>query len=208
MAYQPHPPTLALAPWPLPRPHTQLAEQRARDEAEEAEKTGKVELRATLKPKIDAWAAGKKVRCRLVGAASRAAEHDMAGRVAVQGCRVVCVPGAGTCMAGSDLSARERYPCLLAALTPAAPFRCSRRVQDNIRALLASLHTVLWEGSGWTPPNMADMVENAKVGAEEGAGGGGQPVCLPCCRHWTPPAVVAARWQRWSCARAPLPTAR
>lgn len=35
--------------------------------------------------------------------------------------------------------------------------------QDNIRALLASLHTVLWEGSGWTPPGMADMVEGAKV---------------------------------------------
>lgn len=40
----------------------QLAEKRARDEAEEAEKSGKVELRTSLKPKIDAWAAGKKVR--------------------------------------------------------------------------------------------------------------------------------------------------
>lgn len=72
----------------------QLAEKRARDEAEAAEKSGKVELRTTLKPKIDAWSAGKK---------------------------------------------------------------------DNIRALLASLHTVLWEGSGWTQPSMADMVEPGKV---------------------------------------------
>lgn len=26
--------------------------------------------------------------------------------------------------------------------------------KDNIRALLSTLHTVLWEGSGWNPPNM------------------------------------------------------
>lgn len=76
-------------------PVLQLAEKRARDEAEAAEKSGKVELRSALKPKIDAWSAGKK---------------------------------------------------------------------DNIRALLASLHTVLWEDSGWTPPSMADMVEPGKVG--------------------------------------------
>ncbi|KAL4421727.1 hypothetical protein ABPG77_002343 [Micractinium sp. CCAP 211/92] len=72
----------------------QLAEKRARDEAEAAEKSGKVELRSALKPKIDAWSAGKK---------------------------------------------------------------------DNIRALLASLHTVLWQDSGWTQPSMADMVEPGKV---------------------------------------------
>ncbi|EFN51523.1 hypothetical protein CHLNCDRAFT_59232 [Chlorella variabilis] len=72
----------------------QLTEKRARDEAEAAEKSGKVELRASLQPKIDAWSAGKK---------------------------------------------------------------------DNIRALLASLHTVLWEDSGWTPPSMAEMVDNNKV---------------------------------------------
>lgn len=34
---------------------------------------------------------------------------------------------------------------------------------DNIRALLSSLHVVLWEDSGWTPPSIADMVEDAKV---------------------------------------------
>lgn len=63
---RPCPDTLASLPTntrlacPPPCHPLQLAEQRARDEAEEAEKSGKVELRATLKPKIDAWAAGKK----------------------------------------------------------------------------------------------------------------------------------------------------
>lgn len=36
-------------------------------------------------------------------------------------------------------------------------------LQDNIRALLSTLHTVLWEGSGWNPPNMTDLVETNKV---------------------------------------------
>ena len=36
-------------------------------------------------------------------------------------------------------------------------------LQDNIRALLATLHTVLWEGSGWVQPGMADLVETARV---------------------------------------------
>ena len=36
-------------------------------------------------------------------------------------------------------------------------------VQDNIRALLASLHTILWEGSGWTPPGLTDLVEAPRV---------------------------------------------
>ena len=36
-------------------------------------------------------------------------------------------------------------------------------MQDNIRALLSTLHTVLWEGSGWTPPQMTDLVETGKV---------------------------------------------
>ena len=72
----------------------QLAETRAREEAEDAEKAGKVALRVTLKPKIDGWAAGKK---------------------------------------------------------------------DNIRALLSTLHVVLWEGSGWTSPGIADVMEPGKV---------------------------------------------
>ena len=71
-----------------------LAEKRAREEAEDAEKAGKVAFRDTLKPKIDAWAAGKK---------------------------------------------------------------------DNIRALLSTLHVVIWEGSGWTSPSIADMVDPGKV---------------------------------------------
>ena len=36
-------------------------------------------------------------------------------------------------------------------------------MQDNIRALLASLHTILWEGSGWTPPGLTDLVEPPRV---------------------------------------------
>ena len=36
-------------------------------------------------------------------------------------------------------------------------------MQDNIRALLATLHTVLWEGSGWGQPGMTDLVEAARV---------------------------------------------
>lgn len=36
-------------------------------------------------------------------------------------------------------------------------------MQDNIRALLSTLHTVLWEGSGWTAPGMTDLVEVSKV---------------------------------------------
>lgn len=36
-------------------------------------------------------------------------------------------------------------------------------LQDNIRALLSTLHTVLWEGSGWNPPQMTDLVETGKV---------------------------------------------
>lgn len=36
-------------------------------------------------------------------------------------------------------------------------------LQDNIRALLATLHTVLWEGSGWTQPGMSDLVESSRV---------------------------------------------
>lgn len=38
-----------------------------------------------------------------------------------------------------------------------------RCLQDNIRALLSTLHTVLWENSGWTPPGMSDLVEPPRV---------------------------------------------
>ncbi len=33
----------------------------------------------------------------------------------------------------------------------------------NIRALLASLDTVLWENSGWKKPPMTDLLEPARV---------------------------------------------
>ena len=37
--------------------------------------------------------------------------------------------------------------------------------KDNIRALLSSMHTVMWPDSGWTQPSMADMVDGNKVRA-------------------------------------------
>lgn len=33
----------------------------------------------------------------------------------------------------------------------------------NVRALLANLHKVLWEGSGWAPVSIADLVQPARV---------------------------------------------
>lgn len=36
-------------------------------------------------------------------------------------------------------------------------------MQDNIRALLSTMHTVLWEGCTWKQPGLGDMVEPAKV---------------------------------------------
>ena len=40
---------------------------------------------------------------------------------------------------------------------------CITAKQDNIRALLATLHTVLWEGSGWQPLGMTDLVDPSRV---------------------------------------------
>ena len=33
----------------------------------------------------------------------------------------------------------------------------------NIRALLSTLHTVLWPDSGWKPPGLTDLVEPTRV---------------------------------------------
>uniref|UniRef100_A0A1D2A6Z2 Auxilin-related protein 2 n=1 Tax=Auxenochlorella protothecoides TaxID=3075 RepID=A0A1D2A6Z2_AUXPR len=71
-----------------------LAEARAREGAEAAEKAGRVALRDTLGPEMETWTAGKR---------------------------------------------------------------------DNIRALLSTMHTVLWPDSGWERPSISDMVEDAKV---------------------------------------------
>jgi len=35
--------------------------------------------------------------------------------------------------------------------------------KDNIRSLLCTMGTVLWEGSGWTPPTIADLMEPVRV---------------------------------------------
>lgn len=48
-------------------------------------------------------------------------------------------------------------------LRPRIEAWCGGGKKDNIRALLASLHTVLWEGSGWTQASVADMVDPGKV---------------------------------------------
>jgi hypothetical protein len=36
-------------------------------------------------------------------------------------------------------------------------------VQGNVRGLLGSLQTVLWEDSGWKPIGMGDLLEPAQV---------------------------------------------
>jgi hypothetical protein len=36
-------------------------------------------------------------------------------------------------------------------------------VQGNVRGLLGSLQTVLWEDSGWKPLGMGDLLEPAQV---------------------------------------------
>ncbi|KAK9813921.1 hypothetical protein WJX73_004880 [Symbiochloris irregularis] len=76
------------------RMQEQLKEKQERDAREAAQQVEKGDLRSQLRPRIDAWQAGKK---------------------------------------------------------------------DNIRALLASLDTIMWEGSGWTKPGMADLVDKGKV---------------------------------------------
>ncbi|KDD71303.1 hypothetical protein H632_c5344p0, partial [Helicosporidium sp. ATCC 50920] len=35
--------------------------------------------------------------------------------------------------------------------------------KHNVRALLSSLHAVLWEGSGWRAPGLSDLVEPGAV---------------------------------------------
>jgi hypothetical protein len=36
-------------------------------------------------------------------------------------------------------------------------------VQGNVRGLLGSLQTVLWEDSGWQPINMGDLLDPKQV---------------------------------------------
>jgi hypothetical protein len=36
-------------------------------------------------------------------------------------------------------------------------------MQGNIRGLLGSLQTVLWEGSGWTPIGVGDLLEAGQI---------------------------------------------
>jgi hypothetical protein len=40
---------------------------------------------------------------------------------------------------------------------------CALLLQGNVRGLLGSLQTVLWEDSGWQPINMGELLEPAQV---------------------------------------------
>ena len=111
----------------------QLAEKRARDEAEAAEKAGKV-------------------------------RHVCGG--VVRGAQLTCHPPEHLISLVWPLHCRHRLPSQVALrdqLRPKIDAWCSSGKKDNIRALLASLHTVLWEDSGWTPASVADMVDPARV---------------------------------------------
>lgn len=64
--------------------------------------------------------------------------------------------------------------------------------------MLASLHTVLWEGSGWTPPNMSDIVEGGKVGGfwvGSAAYADCEAACYArhCCHHHAMPDTCSLR---------------
>lgn len=65
-----------------------------------------------------------------------------------------------------SVGVQNQFPILACGtkqLGMASPCQRLTVVQDNIRALLSTLHTVLWEGSGWNPPQMTDLVETGKV---------------------------------------------
>ena len=55
--------------------------------------------------------------------------------------------------------------------------------KNNIRGLLGSLHTVLWENSGWQPASMGDLLEQPQV--RGGAGGWCWWVLMRGCRDST-----------------------
>ena len=150
---RPCPDTLASLPTntrlacPPPCHPLQLAEQRARDEAEEAEKSGKVELRATLKPKIDAWAAGKKASGMLYWGLLGRGLGRAGFQVWLGSMRRAC-------------ARREMLSCLLTATAdrsfPHAPAPAPLRRTTSARCWPACTRCC-----GRAP---ADMVENAKVG--------------------------------------------
>lgn len=53
-------------------------------------------------------------------------------------------------------------PVLWICLMPLLVFGVAA-VQGNVRGLLGSLQTVLWEDSGWKPLGMGDLLEPAQV---------------------------------------------
>jgi hypothetical protein len=60
---------------------------------------------------------------------------------------------------------QPRVSCwgLFLALMLVLPAVCWGCVQGNVRGLLGSLQTVLWEDSGWKPIGMGDLLEPAQV---------------------------------------------
>lgn len=54
--------------------------------------------------------------------------------------------------------------------------------QGNVRGLLGSLQTVLWEDSGWQPINMGDLLEPAQVRKVCARGCGAQQLGASVCR--------------------------
>ena len=71
---------------------------------------------------------------------------------------------------------------LESSLEPSELADVGARAQDNIRALLSTMHQVLWENSGWKQPGLTDMVEPAKVQRPAHA----QRACSPVFFHRAP----------------------
>ena len=72
----------------------------------------------------------------------------------------------------AELRAREGEKAKADAEEDAARQRLEPRLKawseehgqkKQLRALLANLHTILWEGSGWKPISLADVLDNSKV---------------------------------------------
>lgn len=124
------------------RMKAQLADKLARDEAEASQKEARIDLRDQLKPRLDAWSKGKQV---------------------APSCVLLCFMMLGfkhTCHCTSNAAA---FVSLLAGALIYSHCCVTERVQDNIRSLLSTMHTVLWDGSGWVVPGMTDLIEPARV---------------------------------------------
>lgn len=145
------------------RMQEQLAEKQERDAREDAEREQKGDLRTAIRPRIEAWQSGKKVGtgiCRVLPPSVRSVCVRIASYVVTAfatAAATIPIP----CLNSSALE-MERFSGAVEGRAAPSWEGCGD-VQDNIRALLASLDTVLWEGSGWTKPGMADLVDKSRV---------------------------------------------